>query len=331
MAKKQKEETVQGGTLPEVNVVGERTAQGIKYLDRVSPEMLSNPDYIPDHIQKNLYSTIREGRKEFDFLTELMENSDKTSDEYSAAAREREKIANKWIMMKSQIEEYKNSTGQLKGALTSMSEGTDEKNLYTNMLVYGAQSDAVDFDEDGRMRFASAYGKGKDDIAVFQLDDMLSPVTGESPIITEPAGTKALVWKMAEKTKEDSNTGKPFDGDWTYTRVYNDLAEGGPQNTIGVAHADLAGDNQSKSFAKMYEEGLADPLYYVHPETGEVMPSDSAWMKDPNNAGILQKFLGKYITNIMKDVYGPTINEETGLIKKSQSQLAQDLIKKYKK
>ena len=280
MAKKQKEETIQGGTLPEVNVVGEKTAQGIKYLDKVSPEMLSTPDYIPEHIQTVLYPTIREGRKEFDVLTELMENSDKASDEYSDAAREREKIANKWIMIKNQIEGYKSGTGQLKNALGSMSEGTDEKNLYTNMLVYGAQSDAIDFDEDGRMGFASAYGKGKDDIAVFKLDDMLSPETGESPIIIEPAGTKAFVWKMAEKTKEDSNAGKPFDGDWTYTRIHNDLAEGGAQNTIGVAYADLAGDNQSKSFAKMYEEGLADQSYYVHPDTGETMPSDSAWMKE---------------------------------------------------
>ena len=309
MAKKQKEETTQGGTLP----------------------MLSNPDYIPDHIQKVLYSTVREGREEFDFLTELMENSDKASDEYSAAARGREKIANKWTMMKSQIEEYKNSTGQLKGALTSISEGTDEKNLYTNMIVYGAQSDAINFDEDGRMGFASVYGKGKDDISTFKLDDMLSPVTGESPIIIEPVGTKAYVWQIAEKTKENSDAGKGFDEEWTYTKIYNDLSEGGAQNTIGVAHADLAGDNQSKSFAKMYDEGLKDGAYYIHPDTGEVLPRNSSWMKDPNNTDILKKFLGKYITDIMKDIHGPVIDEETGLVKKSQSQLAMDLIKKYKK
>jgi hypothetical protein len=33
----------------------------------------------------------------------------------------------------------------------------------------------------------------------------------------------------------------------------------------------------------------------------------------------------------MKDIHGPTINEETGQIKKTQSELAQDLIKKYSK
>ena len=129
---------------------------------------------------------------------------------------------------------------------------------------------------------------------------------------------------MAEKTKENSNAGKPFDHDWTFTKIHNDLTQGGPQNTIGVAFADLAGDNQSKSFAKMYEEGLRDQSYYIHPETGETMPGDSAWMKDPNNAPILQKFLGKYITNIMKDVHSPVIKEGV-------SELAQDLIKKYSK
>ena len=331
MAKKQKEKTLEGGTLPQVNIVEERTMQGVKYLDRISPEMLNNPDYIPDHIQTVLDSTVREDRKEFDFLTELMENSDKASDEYGAAARSREQIARRWVTMKNQIEEYKNSTRGLKTALASMSEGTDEKNLYTNMLVFGAQSDAIDFDKDGRMSFASVYGEGKNDISIFKLDDMLSTETGESPIIVEPVGTKAFVWKMANKTKEDSDAGKPFDENWTYTEIYSDLTERGTNNTIGAAHADLAGDNQSKSFAKMYEEGLKDQSYYIHPETGEVMPSDSSWMKNPKNVDILKKFLGKYITSIMKDVHGPVIDEETGLIKKSQAEIAQEIVKKYRK
>ena len=330
MAKKQTE-VMQGGTLPQVDVVGEKTARGIKYLDSVGPEMLSNPNYIPEHIQTVLNPWVRNKRAEFDVLTELMEGSDKNSDEYSKAARGREKIANGFITAKSQIEGYKSVTGQLKGALGSMSRGTKEENVYTNMVVFGAQSDAVDFDEGGKMSFASVYGKGQNDISVFKFDDMSSITNGESPIITEPVGTKGYVWKMAEATKENSKMGKGFDADWTYSKIYNDLSNGGTQNTIGVAYADLAGDNQSKSFAEMYEEGFKDQSYYVHPETGQTMPSDSAWMKDPQNADILKGFLGKYITSIMQDVHGPTINEETGQIKTSQSQLAQDLIKKYSK
>ena len=303
--------------------------QGIKYLNSVT-----SPTGIADWMQGPLGEHVRGGRKQFDVLTEIMESVDKNSDEYSEAAREREKIAKSYMTADSQIKAYNTYVGELKGVLPNMSKGTDEKSFYNNMLVGGAQADAVGFDKEGKMNFLSkplGAGKSKGDADLLRLDDMLSTTTGSSPIITEPVGTKAQVWKMAEKTKLDSNAGKPFDANWTYTRVHNNLAESGPQNTIGVAFADLAGDNQSKSFAEMYDEGLRDKSYYIHPDTGDKLPKDSSWMKDPNNADILQKFLGKYITNIMKDVYGPTIDEETGLVKQSTSQLAQDLIKKYSK
>jgi hypothetical protein len=110
----------------------------------------------------------------------------------------------------------------------------------------------------------------------------------------------------------------------------HNLTEFGPNNTIGMAFTDITGDNVNMSFAKQYEQGLKDKKYYTHPKTGENMPTDSAWMKDPANVEVLNIFLTDYISDIMKDVYG-TIDEEPGLVKKSQSQLAQELIKKYKK
>ena len=54
-------------------------------------------------------------------------------------------------------------------------------------------------------------------------------------------------------------------------------------------------------------------------------------MKNPNNTPILKKFLSRYITNIMKDIYGPRIDEKTGLTINTPSQLAQKLIKKANK
>ena len=51
-------------------------------------------------------------------------------------------------------------------------------------------------------------------------------------------------------------------------------------------------------------------------------------MKDPQYAGTLNKFLAKYITDIMQDVHG-TVDKETGQIKKSQAEIAQDIVKKY--
>jgi len=327
MAKKQTEEQeVDGGMLSQVDIIAQKTNQGIKYLDGIQLEQSG----VPEHIYQVLAPWVRDGRVEFDKQTEIIESTDKSSEENATALRNREKIVKSFMTADSQIQALNTYTGELKATLPSISEGTKEENVYKHMLVGGGQADGVGFSPEGRLSFAGRLGMGQD-ISTFKLDDMLSLGTGDAPIVTEPAGSKALVWKMAEKVKEDANAGKPFDENWTYTRVHNNLTEGGPQNTIGIAFADLAGDNQSKSFAKMYEEGLADQSYYINPETGNVMPSDSSWMKNPINANVLKKFLGKYITSIMKDVHGPTIDEETGQVKKSQSQLAMDLIKKYKK
>ena len=54
-------------------------------------------------------------------------------------------------------------------------------------------------------------------------------------------------------------------------------------------------------------------------------------MRDPANAKMLAGLLSRYITNVMKDIHGPTIDVKTGQVKKSQSQLAQEIIEKYSK
>jgi len=77
--------------------------------------------------------------------------------------------------------------------------------------------------------------------------------------------------------------------------------------------------------------GLKDESYYTNPETGEAIDMDVNWMKDVANSDMLKKMLTKYITNVMKDIHGPTINEETGQVKKTQAELADELIKKYRK
>ena len=309
------------------------TSNGIRYLDRVGDEMISDPNYIPDHVQKVLYPWIRKKRGEFDFLTEGMESVDKNSDEHTAFMLEREAIARGFVMAKSQISDLNTNTGNIKKLMQNMNEGTREEDLYTNMLIYGAQADGVAFDEFGKLHFfAKPLGsrraskkEDKIDPVVFKLDD----ITASSSIVTEPYLTKTFVWNMAEQTKLDADAGKSFDYNWTEKRITNNLTEGGPQSIIGTAFTDLAGDGESKSFAKMYEEGLKDQSYYIHPETGETLPKSSAWMKNPNNTHILKKFLSRYITNIMKDIYGPRIDEKTGLTINTPSQLAQKLIKKY--
>ena len=300
--------------------------RSVRYLDATNDEELSSPDYILEYVRPALGDFVRGIRKKHDNITDKLDKTDKASPSYDKLSRKRESLANSLVMARSQLTSLNTGTLGMKRAMGSLNKGTQSANLYGNSVVYGAQSDNVKFDDEGKMTFASMIGSGPNDISTFNLDDM-----GEFGLITEPVGSKAFVWKLAEKTKQDAISGKEFDGDWAYTRIFNDLTKRGPHNSIGMAFADLAGDNQTKSFAEQYEDGLVDPMYYTHPETGEALPQDSSWMKDPKNADLLKKFLGRYIVNVMKEVHGPTINEKTGQVKKTQADRVQELIKKYRK
>jgi len=287
------------------SIISGKMSNGVKYLHSVPDEDLGSPDFIPEHIRRSLTPWVRDIRVKHDELTTLMDSSDKASDEYNQAARDREKLANSLMMAKSQVTEHNKGTAEMKLAMGSINKGTQDANLYTNTVIFGGQSDGVGFSDEGKMSFGSIHGEGEENVSMFKFDDHKSPLSGASPIITDPVGSKGYIWKLAEKTKQDAVGGKPFDDKWTYTSVFNNLTESGPQNTIGMAFADIAGDNQTKSFAEQYEDGLADPEYYIHPETGEQMEPESGWMKDPANMGMLNTFLGKYITNVMKSVHGP--------------------------
>ena len=313
------------------DIIQDKMNQGIKYLHGVDDEQLGSPDYIPEHIRTVLTPWVRDVRVQHDELTDIMDSVDKATPEYEEAARKREGLANSLVKAKDQINKHNKGTMEMKQAVGSMSKGTQDANLYANTVIFGAQSDAVGFDEKGKLSFGSITGEQEESATTFLFDDHASPLGGETPIVTEPVGSKGYVWKLAEKTKQDATSGKEFDESWTYTSIFNNLTESGPQNSIGMAFADLAGDNQTKSFAEQYEQGLSDPSYYVDTDTGEQLGLDSGWMKDPAKAELLKKFLGKYITNVMKEVHGPTINEETGQINKPQSQIAQDIIAKYSK
>tara|TARA_R100000655_G_scaffold41369_3_gene77216 strand:+ start:5299 stop:6279 length:981 start_codon:yes stop_codon:yes gene_type:complete len=312
-----------------VDLVQQKTTNGYNYLDAEDDAKLADPSYIPGHLQIELRPWIRGKRAEFDQLTEIMESVDKASDEYGAAEIGREKVAQSLITAKSQIEDYKKGTGILKQALGAMNKGTQDSHLYTNMLVFGAQSDGISFDNDGRLSFAGVYGD-KNNVSVFKMDDVKNPMGGGSPVITEPFESKMFVWKLAEETKRKKDLKKDFDYDWMYTRLHNDLTERGHQNTIGMAFTDLAGDNKGRSFAQQYDEGLADPLYYQHPETGDALGPDSSWMKNPENAEVLKKFLSKYLTDVMNDVHGK-VDEQTLQVQKTPADLAKEIIKKYSK
>jgi hypothetical protein len=331
MAKKQKKEkTYSGGVQPPVDIVGQKMERGYNYINNESPEKLSDINYIPSHIQKVVSPFVREVARKMDDLTDLREGYDKNSPEHEQIRLEMEKLAGSLPTLKDQLGKLNLGTLDLKKALGSISPGSQDANLYTNFLVLAGQADGYHIDDDGKISMASVYGKKPEDISYFKLDDASNPTSGQSPIVIEPYESKANIWRLAEETKQNQIEGKPFDEEWVYKRLMNELTDKGASNTIGLAFADLAGDNSSKSFADQWNDGLADPYFYTNPETGEPLQGDSSWMKDPANYAILQKYLGKYITNVMKDVYG-VIDKETGQVKKTQAQIAQEIVKKYSK
>ena len=305
------------------------TENAMKYLSGVGDEYLDDFNYIPESVQSHVNKFVREGRSTFDWLDESISKLDKSGDEFIAMKKEIENIAKSFINVRSQIDKYKNGIKDFKKLLPSMNKGTQDSNYFLASAIFGNQPDSVEIDKFGNFSFGIQYGDKKDEWSTFKLNDIAN-VGGGGPasIVTEPFGSKAFVWKLAEKTKADKDTGRSFDYNWTYKKVLNNLADNGPQNSIGMAFTDMAGDNSSKSFAEMYEEGLEDQSYYIHPETGETLPKDSIWMKDKENSDIVSKLMAKYITDVMKDIYG-TIDDKTGQLEKTQSETARELINKY--
>tara|TARA_R110002020_G_scaffold445121_2_gene656968 strand:+ start:1215 stop:2270 length:1056 start_codon:yes stop_codon:yes gene_type:complete len=304
----------------------------MRFLSSVNDDHLDDWSYIPESVQPYINNFVREGKKTMDWLNGNINKYDKGGDEYIGMQKEMENIAKTFINARKQIDKYKQGIKDFKSVIGNMNPGTRDSNYYINSAVFGNQWDGLEIDKEGNFNFglSEPMGAGRPSrVNKFRLDDMLDVTSGQSPIITEPYGSKAYVWKLAEKIKADKDSGRPFDGTWTYKRVLNNFKEGGPHNTIGMAFTDMTGDNSSKSFAEMWEDGLKDPLFYLHPETGEPLPENSGWMKNKNNAEVLSQLLAKYVTDVMKDVYG-VVDEDTGLVKKSQSDLAQELIKKYK-
>ena len=324
------------------------TGNGMRYLNTWDEKIMTNNPKVPESIQPYINSYVRDVRRQWDELTDMEPQFDKSSDEHLAIQQKQEKLGKSLITLDKQKEAYKAGIGGFKSALGGMSSATQEASLFVNSAIYGNQWDSMHINGHGKMSFLvsgeelGGVGRG-DDIknhfaetgqnplgseGVFSLDDMGDFTNGGMPIIQDPAAPKLHVMKLAEKTYVDRDSGKPFDEQYIYNSTLTKLTETGANGIIGTAFTDLAGDGQTKSFAEMYEEGLQED-YYINPETGEFLPEGTTWMKDPDNSKVLSQVLSKYITNVMKDIHTPV--ESSALSEQEQSELANELIKKYSK
>jgi len=314
---------------------------GFKVIDARDDAAQSSS--VDENLLPHIDKKIRKQMDAFNMLSIEEVKYDKSSPEHMYIHQEKEKIGRSIINIKNQEQKYNENAYAFKQDLSELNPGTKNEDLHINTAVYGAQSRAVHIDDDGNMSFLlddvditaernSAYEQfsetgewNENEGEVVLLNDM-----GARAIVKEPYTVKAFVFKLADKSKNDKDSGKQFDEKWTYNSSLSNITDSGPKGTIGAAFADLAGDGQTKSFAEMYVDGL-NKEYYIHPDTGQPLPAGSEWMKDSANSKILAKLLARYITNVMKDIHTPTIDETTGQIKKSQSQLAQEIIEKYSK
>ena len=328
------------------------TGNGMRYLNTWDEENMTNNPKVPESIQPYVNRYVRGVREQWDKLTDIEPQFDKSSDEHLTIQAKQEELGKSFITLDKQIKAYKTGIGSFKGALGGMSPATQEASLFVNSAIFGNQWDSMHINNNGKMSFLvsgeelggdiKGVGHGNDvkkhfaetgqnvlgSEGVFNLDDMGDFENGAMPIIQDPAGPKLYVLQLLEKTETDKYLGKPFNEQRVYDSTLTKLTEVGTSGIIGTAFADLVGDSRTKSFAEMYEEGLQED-YYINPETGEQLPEGTAWMKDPDNSKVLSQVLSKYVTNVMKDIYGPVKGSRVALSEQEQNELANEFIRKY--
>ena len=235
------------------------SSNSMKYLNDMSDDHLNDFNYIPESVVPYINNFIRTKKVTFDLLHDTLDKYDKSSDEYVATQREIENIAKSFINVRGQVDKYKNAITDFKGMLPSMNKGTQSSNYFIASAIFGNQPDSVEIDNFGNFTFGVSSGAKESEGNTFKLNDVANLSSGgPASIVTEPYGSKSFVWKLAEKTKIDKDNGRDFDYDWIYKKVLNNFADSGPYNSIGMAFTDMAGDNSSKSFAEMYEDGLQE-------------------------------------------------------------------------
>ena len=272
----------------------------MKHVNSVDPDNVGGENYVPESMQPYVGNAVRNARSKMDILEKTLSLLPKSSDEYLQSQMDRENIAKSLHTMRKQIDLYNKGQIGFKGISTNINPGTKDENFYVNSAIYGNQWDTLGFDDNGKIHFGLSVDDNPKNLQYHKLDDLQD----SNPIITKPFKSMKYVFDLYEVTKANKDMGKDFDWDWTYNSALTNFTNAGDDAIIGLAHADLAGDGRTKSFVEMYEAGLNDPLFYIHPETGEPLPKDAEWMKEPKNAEITNQLISRYIANSMGDVAG---------------------------
>lgn len=279
----------------------------VAFFNSLTDDHIQDPKYVPESIQPYIANFVRKGRSKFDVLNSELYKHEKSSDNYVILRGQIEGVAKSFINAKSQTESYKKHQGGFRDIMNEINPGTLDDNYYKVATILGNQWDTMAIDDDGYFYFGYTRDKAGKKMEYVPLNKLAST----APILTEPYNNKKFVFDLANRTKESRDKNFPFDEEWVYKTTLDQFSSSTPGQIVATAFTDLAGDGRTKTFAELYMQGLGDKLLYTNPETGEKLPrKDTQWMKDTNNSGILSQLLSKFVTGVMKDIYGSVKMEQ---------------------
>ena len=285
-------QTLTSGIIAGIEEQEKRNAKMDAHLDNLGG--IQNISLLEEDYNKQAVTDfLRNGRDEY---AKLAESYEKTKDR--ATLDKMDAIKFSFNNLNTQLQSLANEKkGYLdaydKGQLVTLGNG-DEK--YTDMYTNNSQ---FSVNADGDIGFGSGneYVKFKDQAGKWNVKNNI----GETYTLKQNLNARKL-----------GESGKSFYRDDTKNLYATTFKETGPEGIMVMAKTDLTGDNEyyvgegenrrkagNLSFESMWSQGLLDDKFYTTFAKG----TDSSWMYDKKNSGVLNDIMSEYYTDVTEYSY----------------------------
>ena len=282
-------QTLTSGIIAGIEEQEKRNAKMDAHLDNLGG--IQNISLLEEDYNKQAVTDfLRNGRDEY---AKLAESYEKTKDR--ATLDKMDAIKFSFNNLNTQLQSLANEKkGYLdaydKGQLVTLGNG-DEK--YTDMYTNNSQ---FSVDADGNIGFGSGneYIKFKDQAGKWNVKNNI----GETYTLKQNLNARKL-----------GESGKSFYRNDTKNLYASTFKETGPEGIMVMAKTDLTGDNEyilsngqkagNLSFESMWSQGLLDDKFYTTFAKG----TDSSWMYDKKNSGVLNDIMSEYYTDVTEYSY----------------------------
>ena len=285
-------QTLTSGIIAGIEEQEKRNAKMDAHLDNLGG--IQNISLLEEDYNKQAVTDfLRNGRDEY---AKLAESYEKTKDRATLDKMDAIKFSfnNLNTQLQSLASEKKGYLDAYdKGQLVTLGNG-DEK--YTDMYTNNSQ---FSVDTDGNIGFGSGneYVKFKDQAGKWNVKNNI----GETYTLKQNLNARKL-----------GESGKSFYRDDTKNLYAATFKETGPEGIMVMAKTDLTGDNEyyvgegenrrkasTLSFESMWSQGLLDDKFYTTFARG----TDSSWMYDKKNSGVLNDIMSEYYTDVTEYSY----------------------------